>query len=387
MVDRNISSSILTMLDKYPVISLTGPRQAGKSTLLKHLLPNYHYVSLEDPDMMDFALEDPRDFLNQYSEKVILDEVQRAPKLLSYIQTIVDEQKIMGQFILSGSQNFILLEKISQSLAGRVALFYLLPFSLAELSKSNLIADDPDQSMFHGFYPAIFDRKIPPQQYYPNYIETYVERDVRNLINVKDLNNFRRFVRLCAGRAGQLLNVSELAIDSGVSQTTANSWLSVLEASFIIYRLQPYFKNFNKRLIKSSKLYFYDTGLAAYLLGIKEPGQMTTHYLRGHLFENMVISDLIKQAHNSGQKTEFYFYRDSNNNEIDCLYEVASKLNLIEIKSGKTITKDYTKGIESFKKMAPEVINEMTIIYGGDQYQQRKGVSFLPWNEMKSMLG
>jgi len=386
MIARKITPYLLDMANKYPVISLTGPRQAGKSTLLKHIFPDYRYISLEDPDMMDYATDDPKGFLGQYDKRVIFDEVQRVPRLLSYIQTIVDERKLMGQFVLSGSQNFLLLENITQSLAGRVALFNLLPFSFSELSDAHLLTNSPERVMFDGFYPAIFDRQIPPSQYYPNYIETYVERDVRSLINVKDLHNFRKFIRLCAGRTGQLLNISELAVDAGISQTTANNWLSVLEASFITYRLTPYFSNFYKRLIKRPKLYFYDTGLVAYLLGIKEQDQLATHYLRGSLFENLILSDFMKQIFHSGQKPMLYFYRDSNKNEIDCIYETAGQLQLIEIKSGKTISQEFSKGITNFQKMASESVHNSMVIYGGSQKQHRNGINYLPWHEIKALM-
>ena len=371
MIPRNITPYIERLTAKFPVLAITGPRQSGKTTLLKHLFKEYQYVSLENPESRAFAQEDPKGFLETYPEKVIFDEVQRVPDLFSYLQGVVDEANIEGQFILSGSQNFLLLEKITQSLAGRVALFKLLPFSFEELKKENLLAQDWSVAAYKGLYPRIYDKDISPTDFYPNYIETYVERDVRNLINIKDLTLFRNFVKLCAGRIGQLLNVSSLANDCGISQPTAQAWLSILESSYIIFTLPPYYKNFNKRVIKSPKLYFYDTGLAASQLGITTAGQIDTHYLKGGLFENMIMAELLKQNFNQGIQADFYFWRDSNGNELDCLVERAGQLEIIEMKAGKTINTDYFKGLNYFKEVAGELISQSYLVYGGDQNQKR----------------
>ena len=381
MIPRIITPYIERLTAKFPVLAITGPRQSGKTTLLKHLFQNYQYVSLENPETRIFAQEDPKGFLETYPKKVIFDEIQRVPDLFSYLQEIVDQSGMEGQFILSGSQNFLLLEKITQSLAGRVALFKLLPFSFAELKGQNLLATDWSEAAYKGFYPRIYDKDILPSDFYSNYIETYVERDVRNLINIKDLTLFRNFVKLCAGRIGQILNLSSLANDCGISQPTAQAWLSILESSYIIFTLPPYYKNFSKRVIKSPKLYFYDTGLAAYLLGIMEAGQINTHYLKGGLFENMIIAELLKQDFNQGQKADFYFWRDSNGNELDCLIERAGQIEVIELKAGKTINTDYFKNLKYFKEIAGELIAQSYLIYGGNQNQKRTQAIVRKWDE------
>ena len=381
MIPRIITPYIERLTAKFPVLAITGPRQSGKTTLLKHLFQNYQYVSLENPETRIFAQEDPKGFLETYPKKVIFDEIQRVPDLFSYLQEIVDQSGMEGQFILSGSQNFLLLEKITQSLAGRVALFKLLPFSFAELKGQNLLATDWSEAAYKGFYPRIYDKDILPSDFYSNYIETYVERDVRNLINIKDLTLFRNFVKLCAGRIGQILNLSSLANDCGISQPTAQAWLSILESSYIIFTLPPYYKNFSKRVIKSPKLYFYDTGLAASLLGITEAGQINTHYLKGGLFENMIIAELLKQDFNQGQKADFYFWRDSNGNELDCLIERAGQIEVIELKAGKTINTDYFKNLKYFKEIAGELIAQSYLIYGGNQNQKRTQAIVRKWDE------
>lgn len=381
MIFRNITTYIERLVTKFPVLAITGPRQSGKTTLLKHIFKDYQYVSLENPEVRAFAQEDPQGFLETYNEKVIFDEVQRVPDLFSYLQGVVDEAQLEGQFILSGSQNFLLLEKITQSLAGRVALFKLLPFSFEELKEQNILAKDWYEAAYKGFYPRIYDKQILPADFYPNYIETYVERDVRNLMNVKDLTLFRNFVKLCAGRIGQVLNVSSLANDCGISHTTAQAWLSILESSYIIFTLPPYYKNFNKRIIKSHKLYFYDTGLAAFQLGIAGAEQLNTHYLKGGLFENMIIAELLKQNFNQGIQADLYFWRDSNDNELDCLVERAGRLEIIELKAGKTINTDYFKNFDYFKKIAGELITQSYLVYGGEQNQKRRQAVVRKWND------
>ncbi|MGB5288910.1 MAG: ATP-binding protein, partial [Ignavibacteriaceae bacterium] len=320
MIKRQIQEKLVQLAEQFPVVAIVGPRQSGKTTLVKMSFKEKTYLNLEEPDTRLFAQTDPRSFLSGSKSGLIIDEAQRVPDLFSYIQSIVDESKTPGQFIITGSHNFLMQEKISQTLAGRVAILTLLPFSLEEIRREDSEEDFPNY-IFSGFYPPIYDRKIEPSDWYPNYIRTYLERDVRLIKNIPDLNSFTLFVKLCAGRIGQLLNLSSLAIEAGISVNTAKSWLSILEASYIAYRLEPHFQNFNKRLVKMPKLYFYDTGLACSLLGLESVDQISTHYLVGSLFENLVLSDLIKHKMNYGLNNNFYFWRDKLGREVDCLIE------------------------------------------------------------------
>jgi len=301
MIQRTITKKLLQLAGLFPVVSVTGPRQSGKTTLVRSTFPDYKYVTLEDPDTRMIALNDPRKFLQSHKKGIIIDEAQRAPELFSYIQGIVDQTNKEGEFILTGSQNFLLLEKISQSLAGRVAILKLLPFSLAEIQQAGLNTNNVDKLIFDGLYPRLYDKKISPVDFYPFYIQTYVERDVKLIKNITNQSAFVKFMKMCAGRTGQLLNISELANSCGITQVTVNSWLSILQASFIIYFLQPHHKNFNKRLVKMPKLYFYDTGLACSLLGIKEKEQLPLHFAYGSLFENFIINEIIKHTLNKGE--------------------------------------------------------------------------------------
>jgi predicted AAA+ superfamily ATPase len=383
------------------VISLTGPRQSGKTTLVRAVFPDAHYISLEDPGMRRFALEDARGFLRQFgSDQVILDEAQRAPELFSYIQGIVDEQDIPGQFILTGSQNFLLLETISQSLSGRCAIHYLLPFSQSELRGTDLVkpedmatwmqaqtygpAPTPDKSLFEtlwtGSYPRIHDKHVPPQAWLASYLQTYIERDVRSIVNVSNLEVFTRFVRLCAGRTGQILNLQSLGNDCGVDHKTIKRWLSILETSFIVKRLQPFHKNFNKRLIKSPKLYFLDSGLLCYLLQIQKPKELLTHAMRGAIFESWVVAELYKNYYHGGAHPNMYFYRDSNVNEIDLILDHGNQVVPIEIKSGETIHSDFFKGIDYWRKLVNQDNCPAALVYGGQTISQRNATSILPWN-------
>ena len=367
MITREISSKILHLSTKFPIVTLTGPRQSGKSTLLRHDFPDYTYLSLEDPDMRDFAMSDPRGFLKQYPNHAIFDEIQRVPELFSYIQTHIDNSDETGIYLLAGSQNFLLMQSISQSLAGRTALLKLLPFSRRELHKASKLPADIDLQIFTGFYPRLYDKDIFPCDYYPNYIQTYVERDVRNLLKVSDTNKFIKFIRLCAGRIGQILNMTSLANETGISSTTAEGWMSVLESSYICYRLEPNFNNFNKRVIKSPKLYFYDTGLACSLLGISSADQVKTFYMRGALFENLVINQFIKDAYNQGQNPDLTFWRDSQGNEIDLIQTVATEMTGYEIKSGQTMNSEFFKGLDKWGKLSSTPTDRLNVIYAGDQ--------------------
>ena len=366
---------------KFPVVTLTGVRQSGKSTLLKNMFPDYRYVSLEDPDFRKFASDDARGFLDSMGKHVIIDEVQRVPDLFSYIQGRVDAINQEGMYILSGSSNFLLMESISQSLAGRAAVLKMTPFSAHELlaSKQELSIDN---YMFTGSFPRIYDKDIPATDYYPSYIQTYVERDVRMLKNITSTTMFMRFLRLCAGRIGQLLNVSSLANECGISIATAQSWLSVLESSYLIYLLKPYYRNFNKRLVKSAKLYFCDTGLASALLGMDSANQMPMHYMRGEIFENMVINECVKTMYNNGKEPNIYFWRDSNNNEVDLLIEKGMSLLAIEIKSGATINSSWKDGLMKFGATAGLQATDMKVIYGGDTSLLHNDILFQSWKEM-----
>lgn len=381
MIEREIASKLLSYAQKFPVISLTGPRQSGKTTLLRYLLPQYRYVSLENPATRNFAIEDPNGFLKTYNEFVIFDEVQRVPELFSYIQTKVDEDKIMGQYILSGSQNFLLLKQISQTLAGRVAVLKLLPLSYAELQKSNLLTDSIAENIFKGTYPATFDRKLSSEEFYPSYIETYVQRDVRELIDIRDLRSFQTFLKLCAGRIGQPLNLSSLASDCGISSPTAKAWLSILESSFIVYTLSPYYKNFSKRLIKSPKLYFYDTGLVCHLLNMTETIQAENYYQRGSLFENAIISELMKNRFNQAKNQTLYFWQDSHKNEIDLLEEIGENINLFEMKYSMTVTKEHLKNFQLFRDLS-NIFGQNYLIYAGVETEFRSNATVVSWEKI-----
>ena len=381
MIYRDISEKVRSLSMKFPVVTLTGVRQSGKSTLLKNMFPDYRYVSLEDPDFRKFASDDARGFLDSMGKHVIIDEVQRVPDLFSYIQGRVDAINQEGMYILSGSSNFLLMESISQSLAGRAAVLKMTPFSAHELlaSKQELSIDN---YMFTGSFPRIYDKDIPATDYYPSYIQTYVERDVRMLKNITSTTMFMRFLRLCAGRIGQLLNVSSLANECGISIATAQSWLSVLESSYLIYLLKPYYRNFNKRLVKSAKLYFCDTGLASALLGMDSANQMPMHYMRGEIFENMVINECVKTMYNNGKEPNIYFWRDSNNNEVDLLIEKGMSLLAIEIKSGATINSSWKDGLMKFGATAGLQATDMKVIYGGDTSLLHNDILFQSWKEM-----
>ena len=382
-IKRELEGYLSYISTKYPVVTLTGPRQSGKSTLVQHVFPEKKYVSLEDPDTQLFARQDPRGFLNTYNNAVI-DEAQKVPEIFSYIQTLVDNTDTPGQFILTGSSNFLLFEKITQSLAGRTAVLQLLPFSIREIHSIKGFTDYEDY-LFTGFYPRIYKMDIHPGDFYPGYTKTYVERDVRTLRNIPDLIQFQLFVKLCAGRIGQLLNLSSLANDCGISHTTAKSWISVLEASFIIFLLRPHHKNFNKRLIKMPKLYFYDPGLAAYLLDIQSAEQVKTHYSKGALFELMIISEIMKRRLSQGQSAGVHFWRDKNGNEIDCLLESKGSLLPIEIKSGRTVSSDYFKGTDYFLKLAGNLASKPYIVYGGTENQQRTTADVVSWNCLEEL--
>ncbi len=379
LVNRQISKSIKLHLSKYPILALTGPRQSGKTTLLKSILPEYRYVSLENMDQRSFATEDPVGFLKKFDTHVIFDEVQRVPQLFSYLQTLVDESGQMGQFVISGSQNFHLLEHITQSLAGRVAIFKLLPFDIPELKQEGLLHPDWKTLIIKGFYPAIYDRNLDPSVYFSNYLQTYINRDVRDLTKVQDMKRFNNFIGLCAGRTGQLLNLNNLANECGISQPTAKSWLSILESSYIIFLLPPYFENFNKRIIKSPKLYFYDTGFLSFLLGLRQKADFENQSLAGNLFENLIVADLFKRNFHEYQLREYWFWRDSNGHEIDLLTKHRGGFDIFEIKSTQTVLPQLIKGMKYFDEISNGLVKDKTLIYGGNDNQDRTNYSVRNW--------
>jgi len=385
MINRNIEPVLLDLAKKYPVVTITGPRQSGKTTLCRKMFSGLKYVNLEAPDIRMFAKEDPRGFLASNSGGVILDEIQRAPALLSYIQTMVDLDNRPGQFILTGSQQFEVMNTISQSLAGRTALLKLLPLSLSELNQPH--PPDIDRLMITGFYPRIHDQQLNPSQALGDYLETYVERDLRQLAMLKDLSLFEKFLKLCAGRVGQVLNLQSLGNDVGVSHSTARIWVTLLEASYIIFILQPWHANISKRLIKSPKLYFYDVGLAAFLLGLENEAQVSRDPLRGNLFENIVIIEALKQRFNRGLRSNLFFYRESNGNEVDLVAETGRELLAVEIKSGATVNPDFFKGLLLFKKaVGSSYIIKGGIIYGGSETQQRSDFPVYPLDKCEDLF-
>ncbi|MBS0622204.1 MAG: ATP-binding protein [Verrucomicrobia bacterium] len=368
MYHRSITAELEALALSYPVVTIMGPRQSGKTTLVRHTFPNKSYVNLEAIDTQEMAHNDPRGFLEHYPEGAILDEIQRVPTLLSYIQLIVDESQKKGMFILTGSHQLELHQAVTQSLAGRTALLELLPLSLVELADAG-IDTSLDEVLLKGGYPRIYKDQLDPTKAYRNYFQTYVERDLRQLIRVKDLVQFQRFVRLCAGRVGQLLNLESLGNDVGISSPTVKEWISILEASYILIRLQPYFENFGKRVVKAPKLYFTDVGLASYLLGIENSAQMARDPLRGNLVENLVVLELMKGRLNKGLDPQLYYFRDAHGHEVDLLFQTGHQLVPIEIKAAKTFHSAFLKNLEFFHKLTEERCNRGFLIYGGVQEQ------------------
>lgn len=381
MIARELQSSLLKDAKKAPVIAILGPRQSGKTTLARSTFPNHNYVSLEDYDVRAFALSDPRGFLAHYAKDpgVILDEIQHVPELLSYIQTSVDQDRKPGYYIITGSQNFLVTQALTQTLAGRVSFHTLLPLSIAELSQHKVPLISAEEIILKGFYPIIYAQDYDPVEWYSDYIISYVERDVRTITEITDLVTFQRFIKLCAGRIGQLVNLTSLGNDCGVSYNTIKKWLSVLEASYIIFPLQPHFKNFSKRLIQTPKIYFYDTGLACSLLGIETKEQLSSHYLRGGLFESMIIADLYKSFYNRDRIPHLYFWRDKTGNEVDCIMEYGSSLFPIETKAGMTINADFFEGLTYWNELAHANPENSFIVYGGTDVQMRSQANVVGW--------
>ncbi len=386
ILDRVLAGPLRARARRFPVVVVTGPRQSGKTTLCRAAFPDLAYVSLELPDVRRRALDDPRGFLREYGRGAIFDEVQRAPELLSYLQVEVDEKPKPGRFVLTGSQHFGLRQSVAQSLAGRAALLELLPFSRAELRGGKLANDDLFQVLWTGGYPAIHHRKIPPSEWLASYVATYVERDVRQLLNVTDLLAFQTFLRLCAGRTGQLLNLSSLGSDAGITHNTARSWLSVLEASYLCIRLPPYYRNLGKRLLKTPKLHFHDSGLACYLLGIRSPDELRHHPLRGAIFESWVLSEIVKAHVHSGATLDVTFFRDRHGLEADAVVQAGRRTLLVEAKSGETVPADALASLEKVQDLLraagmPAKTGKLVVHGGRERWTQRETTA-LPWADI-----
>jgi predicted AAA+ superfamily ATPase len=386
MIARDIEPALRELLKGFPIVTVTGPRQSGKTTLAQTIFAGKPYVSLEDPDLRQLALDDPRAFLGRFPDGGVLDEVQRAPQLMSYLQSRVDADGRMGLFLLTGSQQFELMSGITQSLAGRTAFVELLPFSVAELRAAGRLPSGLDGILFAGGYPPIHDRRLKPSAWLAAYVTAYVERDVRQFVKVQDLETFQRFVRLCAGRCGQILNLSSLAADCGITHNTAKAWISVLEASYVLFLLRPHHANFNKRLVKSPKLYFYDCGLLCWLLGIRQADQLAVHPLRGGIFESFAIAELLKTGLNRGERPTLHFWRDSNGNEVDVIADVGSRMLPIEIKSGQTLNRDFFAGLERWRALAGELAATPALIFGGSGSLVHRGIDVHGWDELGRVL-
>jgi predicted AAA+ superfamily ATPase len=384
MIPREATASLLRLSKGFPVVAITGPRQSGKTNLAKAVFPEKTYVTLENPDEREFAQSDPRNFLGRFQDGAILDEVQRCPALFSWLQGVVDARARMGDFVLTGSARFELLSGFSQSLAGRVGRVELLPLSASELAGANRLPDSLEVMLFSGAYPALFERELAPGDWFPNYVNNYLERDVRQLIAVRDLTQFQRFVRMCAARSGQLLNLAALGADCGISAVTAREWLSVLEASYLVVRLPPYHRNFGKRLVKTPKLYFLDVGLMAWLLGLREATSIQTHAARGALFETYVVSEFIKHRFNAGRPADLFFWRDSLGHEVDLLYETPQGLQAVEIKSGSTFASDWPDAIGKWQALAKGESLPPMIVFGGLGSYGQQGCRVMGWQELST---
>lgn len=382
-IKRDLEAIVLEAAKYFPVIMVTGPRQSGKTTMVRQIFPNLHYYSLEDLDTRNFAMEDPVRFLHLHQEGMILDEVHNFPDLLSYIQGIVDEDP-SKKFILSGSSNFALLKKVSQSLAGRSGIFELMPLSISEAKRGGVDVSDVDTLLYSGLYPAICSEKNIPRFLYPAYVKTYLERDVRDLLNVKDMRQFSMFLKLCAGRIGSVYNATELANEVGVTSKTIQAWTSILQASYVLYLLPPYFENTKKRLIKSPKLYFCDTGLACALLGIESAEQLAFDKMRGHLFENLVVTEMLKHRLNTGKESNLYFYRDSNQNEVDILVDNQTNLEAIEVKSSMTFSPSFEKVLKKVDEWLKLPVSKRMIVYAGSLEDKNGKIQLLNYKNIFS---
>lgn len=385
MIHRCLHDILQAASLKSPVISVTGPRQSGKTTLVKAVFGDYNYLNFEDLSLRSFATDDPTSFLKTYGKKLILDEAQHVPTLFSYLQLAVDEDKEI-RIVVTGSQNLLLHHKISQSLSGRVSLFTLLPFSIEELQHTSLRKEDYEDYFVSGFYPRIYNEGLDPAKWLNDYIQTYLERDVRQISNIIDLHRFQQFLKLCAGHIGQLINFSSFGNALGISYHTVQNWLSVLEASYIVFRIYPFHKNFNKRLVKTPKLYFYDTGLASVLLGLKSTEQAQLHFAKGPLFENLVIADLMKSRFNTGNRPDFYFWRDNTGNEVDLIIDEGTHQKAVEIKSSRVLNTDFFKGLGYWSKLSGASPDEMFLIYGGNEKQIRANGKVAGWQTAAEII-
>lgn len=389
MIQRDLQKRLLELASQFPAIAIMGPRQSGKTTLSKTTFPEYMYVTLEDLDTQAFAKSDPRGFLDTYSKKqgLIIDEAQRVPELFSYLQGYIDKEYRPGFFILTGSQNFLLQESITQTLAGRIALLSLFPLSVSELRTAHILPDSPENVLTKGFYPRLYDQPIEPALWYSNYIATYIEKDVRNTLQINNLMAFQIFLKLCAARTGNIINYADLARDCDISPHTAKSWLSILKSSYIIDLVSPYYNNFSKRVIKSPKLYFYDTGIACFLLGIKTTEELAIHPLKGAIFESFVFSELSKYFSNRAKIQTLYFWRDVQGHEVDFLIEQSiNHIIPIEVKARKTITDDFFKEVVTWKNISQQEKQAAYIVYAGNLTSKRKQGSIVAWNEIDAML-
>lgn len=386
MYSRQLSTTLGRLAKQFPVLLITGPRQSGKTTLARAQFADKPYVSLEDPIERAFAEEDPRGFLARFPGGAIFDEAQRWPNLFSHLQGMVDQDRRPGRFVLTGSQQFDLLAGITQSLAGRVGVTHLLPLAFNELPPTALDNPNPNELMQRGGYPALHAQTIAPTDWFASYVATYIERDVRQVLRIRDLSSFQRFLRLCAGRVGQLLNLNALGEEAGIAHSTARAWLSLLEASYLVFQLPPYHRNFGKRLVKTPKLYFTDTALAAWLLGLRAPDQLALHPLRGALFENLVVSEFLKARYNAGQPTDLYFWRDNNGLEADLLFEDGDRLQTVEIKSGATVTADTIRAGQKSNRFAPDESREPWLIHAGADTYSRSSVRVIGWHDLPQAL-
>jgi hypothetical protein len=383
MIDRELEEELKTLQNEFPVIAILGPRQSGKTTLSKKVFSGYDYISMEDIDHREFARNDPRGFLSRYRSNVIFDEIQRVPELMSYLQTHADTQKENGKIVITGSHNFLLMEQISQSLAGRVGITKLLPFSFDEIREHSKSLND---LLYSGMYPRIYDQDIRPETFYKNYISTYVEKDVREIKKITNLDNFMKFIRILAGRTGQELNLSAISEECGISHNTVKEWVSILEASFIIYRIRPYHKNYNKRIVKNPKIYFTDTGLVCNLLGIRKRDEIDYHFLKGNIFETFVVNEFIKYNFNYGEKLELYYWRDNHQKEMDLIVDFGTKHYGIEIKSSGTVQEKYFDTLKYWAKLSGDKLSSLFLIYGGNDNTVRNKINVVSWKSIKKQI-